>query len=314
MNHEIVSQLTELYKHHRDEGDTFRAMAYSKAAKIINQLPFVVESIDQLTDIKGIGPKIATKIDQILTSGDIEQLQQIKARQDPRRVKALQEFQTIHGIGPVVAAKLYDNYGIGSLKKLDKESAKNPDLLTNAQKIGLKYRDEFSRRIPREFIKTFQFSIAHCLHQSFGQTFRLQTAGSYRRGKPDSGDMDVMLCSDGTFTLPEAIETLIAAGLVIDILALDKKKFMGVATCPGVENSVPFRLDVFMIDKDNWWTALVTHTGPKDLNTAMRASAAAMGMKLSDQGLFRGVKKIPIKSEAELFKKLAMKPIKPKNR
>ena len=313
MNHQIVSQLTELYQHHRDEGDTFRAMAYARAAKIIKQLPFQVESADQLTDIKGIGPKIATKIDQLLEKGTIEQLQQIKARQDPRRVKALREFQTIHGIGPAVAAKLYDVHGIGTVKKLARSSAKNPELLTNAQKIGLRYRDAFAHRIPREFIKTYQFSIAYCLDQAFGHTFKMQTAGSFRRGKADSGDMDVMLCTD-QFTLPEAIEVLIANGLVIDVLALDQKKFMGVAVCPGVKDSTPFRLDIFMVSKPNWWVALVTHTGPKDLNTMMRTTAATMGMKLSDQGLFRGSEKIPIKSEADLFKKLNMKPIPPTDR
>jgi len=61
-----------------------------------------------------------------------------------------------------------------------------------------------------------------------------------------------------------------------------------------------------MVTATNWWAALVTHTGPKDLNTMMRSRAISMGMKLSDQGLFKGDRKIKISSERELFKKLDM--------
>ena len=145
---------------------------------------------------------------------------------------------------------------------------------------------------------------------NFVQEFKIMTAGSYRRGKSSSGDMDIMLCSDN-FLLSEAIEVLISRGLIIDILALDKKKFMGVAQIPGND---PFRIDIFMVSKENWWVAMVTHTGPKELNKQMRTIATTMGMKLSDQGLKKGTEKIPIKSEADLFRKLNMEPIKPTKR
>ena len=43
----------------------------------------------------------------------------------------------------------------------------------------------------------------------------------------------------------------------------------------------------------------------------MRAKAASLGMKLSDQGLTKGTKKLSVKSEKDLFKKLGMKYIIP---
>lgn len=308
MNKIIVSQLRELHQHYRDEQDMFRAMAYGKAATTIGKLDFVIQSVDQLEGIKGIGTSIRDKISQILENGMIEN--NPVDTKDTVRSKMLTLFQTIHGIGPAAAKKLYDVEKITTLDKLKSQNKKNPNLLTHAQKIGLKYREEFLNRIDRSVISECENMIKSILNEYFVQEFKIMTAGSYRRGKSSSGDMDIMLCSN-TFLLSEAIEVLISRGLIIDILALDKKKFMGVAQIPGND---PFRIDIFMVSKENWWVAMVTHTGPKELNTQMRTIAATMGMKLSDQGLKKGTEKIPIKSEADLFRKLNMKPIKPNKR
>ena len=286
----------------------FRAMAYGKAATTIGKLDFVIQSVDQLEGIKGIGTSIRDKISQILENGMIEN--NPVDTKDTVRSKMLTLFQTIHGIGPAAAKKLYDVEKITTLDKLKTQNRKDPNLLTHAQKIGLKYREEFLNRIDRSVIRECENMIKSILNEYFVQEFKIMTAGSYRRGKSSSGDMDIMLSSE-TFLLSEAIEVLISRGLIIDILALDKKKFMGVAQIPGND---PFRIDIFMVSKENWWVAMVTHTGPKELNTQMRTIAATMGMKLSDQGLKKGTEKIPIKSEADLFWKLNMEPIKPTKR
>jgi DNA polymerase/3'-5' exonuclease PolX len=286
----------------------FRAMAYGKAATTIGKLDFVIQSVEQLKGIKGIGTSIRDKISQILENGMIEN--NPVDTKDTVRSKMLTLFQTIHGIGPAAAKKLYDVEKITTIDKLKSQNKKDPNLLTHAQKIGLKYREEFLNRIDRSVICECENMIKSILNEYFVQEFKIMTAGSYRRGKSSSGDMDIMLCSD-TFLLSEAIEVLISRGLIIDILALDKKKFMGVAQIHGND---PFRIDIFMVSKENWWVAMVTHTGPKELNTQMRTIASTMGMKLSDQGLKKGTEKIPIKSEADLFLKLNMEPIKPTKR
>ncbi len=50
----------------------------------------------------------------------------------------LDELGKIWGVGPVAAQKLYES-GIRSVEDLQKKQ----DLLTNAQKIGLKYYKDF---------------------------------------------------------------------------------------------------------------------------------------------------------------------------
>lgn len=319
MNKDIIFQLTELANHYKKENEPFRAMAYAKAVGEIKKLQFEIVSVEQLKGIKGIGKGISQKINELLQEGHIQKLLSIQKTKKAqasiilKRETAIDDFLTIYGIGPVAAAKLYDEYNIKNLNQLVKESEKNPKLLTAAQKIGLKYREDLLKRINHDFINQFQFTITYVLNSEFGETFKLQTAGSFRRKKPTSGDIDIMLQTT-QFTLKQAVEVLISYGLIIGVLAIDSKKFMGVATCPGIENCVPFRLDIFMVDASNWWTALVTHTGPKELNTMMRSKAASLGMKLSDQGLWRGNKKINIYSEKDLFKKLNMDYIEPTKR
>ena len=232
MNDLIISQLTELRNHFQIEKEKFRAIAYTKAITAIKNIKEPIVSTDQLIGVKGIGEKIRQKIDQLLNDGVIKQLASIQAKQDPKRIKTIEVFQTIYGIGPVAAEKFYDDHGLHSLSQLEKASENDPTLLTNAQKIGLRYREDLLQRIPRDFINIFQFTVTYCLNNAFGETFKLQTAGSFRREKATSGDIDIMIQSDN-FGLHDAVEVLISYGVVTDILALDKKKFMGIGVCRG---------------------------------------------------------------------------------
>ena len=313
MNHTIVDIFEQLYRRYRDVGqhhDKIRAMAYNKAIAILKKYPETMKSGGDVrnwarqNDMKGIGDKIVNKIDEIIATQNLHTLDLLKKDEDPKRVKMIDIFQTIHGIGPANAVRLYDIEKIHTIKQLERLVTNDSDILTHAQRIGIKYREVLLERIPYNQIYLFQFTIAYCLNKQFGETFKIQTAGSFRRKKATSGDIDIMLQSD-SFTLDDAIRVLQRHGIVLDVLAVKDKKFMGVATCPG-QTTNPFRLDIFMTTKENWWAALVTHTGPKELNTMMRARAGDMGMKLSDQGLTRGDTKISIKSEKALFQKLNM--------
>jgi len=313
MNHTIIDIFEQLARRYRDPGqhqDKIRAMAYGKAITILKKYPKVIKVGNDVrnwareNDMKGIGDKIVNKIDEIITTKKLHTLDDLKKDEDPKRINMIDIFQTIHGIGPANAVRLYDIEKIHTIKQLERLVANDSEILTNAQRVGIKYREVLLDRIPYDQIYLFQFTIAYCLNKHFGETFKLQTAGSFRRKKATSGDIDIMLQSE-SFTLDDAVRVLQRYGIVLDILALKDKKFMGVATCPG-RTMNPFRLDIFMTTKENWWTALVTHTGPKELNTMMRARAGDMGMKLSDQGLTRGDTKVSIKSEKALFQKLNM--------
>ena len=72
------------------------------------------------------------------------------------------------------------------------------DQLSKAQKIGLKHFDDFEKRIPRQEIEKVEELIKKHL-ANIDQRYRSTICGSYRRGLPTSGDID-MLVTHPTFT------------------------------------------------------------------------------------------------------------------
>lgn len=64
--------------------------------------------------------------------------------------------------------------------------------LTRDQQIGLKYYDELAQRIPRAEVESTGNTILTYAHR-IDPGIKMCIVGGYRRGKPDSGDMDFIL-------------------------------------------------------------------------------------------------------------------------
>merc|ERR1719431_860628 len=111
--------------------------------------------------LPGVGAKIALKIDEIIETGKLEKLDKI--RKDDSSV-AINLLTRVAGIGPAKARELYDA-GIATIEDLEN----NADKLTSGQKIGLKYFEEFEKRIPRHEIKEIEKKNSQCC-QGFGRT------------------------------------------------------------------------------------------------------------------------------------------------
>ena len=320
MNKLIVRSLSELREYHQNNTENpeskFKAMAYSKAIQALTQyfktISEDIESSEEISGIKGIGPKMSNKIDELIQSGknlELEEIRKTKPKKSSKQ-QILEEFQKVYAIGPANAKKLYEEHKIQNMNGLVKESKKKNSILTHAQKVGIRYMEPLQERIPRKYIEAVAKRINQIMQETLGSCYEMVIAGSYRRGKAESGDVDLMICNNGAFSLHELAELLIGYGVVVEVLALDKKKFMGVGTLTGTKDKQRFyHLDVYMVERENWWPALVTHTGPKELNTQMRAKAASMGMRLSDHGLINieSKKKVMMKSEKDLFEILEMK-------
>ena len=161
--------------------------------------------------------------------------------------------------------------------------------------------------------------------------FCLIICGSFRRKKPFSGDIDVLLTKfnskrkdtkkNSTY-LPHFISKLKKPRrqnnnkpFLIDDMT-DKNivtKYMGFGKY--LDNPVR-RIDVRFIPHDSYHTATLYFTGSGDLNKKMRQIAKNKGLKLSEYELsdIKTKKKVKITSEADVFKKLDMEYIKPEFR
>ena len=105
-------------------GDEFRAKAFGNAANTIEKLEADINTIS-LPDLeKQISAKMAAKIMGLVQSGELQELEELKA-QTPDGVFALLK---IKGLGPKKVAKLWKEENIDSVEKL-KQIAQNGELV-----------------------------------------------------------------------------------------------------------------------------------------------------------------------------------------
>lgn len=285
MNSDLVEQFEFLHKYYQKSGDRGRAIAYRKIAVILKGLDFKITSIDDLTrrKIPGIGPKTIAKIKVYFDKGVIPEVQELKQEYEDNltdRDKTIALFQnTLIGVGPRVAAKFYDEYKYRTI-----EDVKTYPKLTAAQKIGLKYYDDLQRKIPRKNIQLIKTVMQLVFKKHFPMgSYRFVFAGSYRRGKAESGDIDCLMTTDG-ISLHDIVDALKQEHVIYDTLSLKNQKFMGVINCPG-QNLQFMRLDIQLIPTDQWGSALLYFTGSKDHNVYMRGIAKSRGWLLNEHGL-----------------------------
>ena len=101
------------------EEDFFKIRAYKNAARILAELEEPLEEIRRrgdLTKIPGIGKNIAAKINEILTTGRLQKLEDLSKEIPP----GLLDIVSLPGIGLKRAAQFRDDLGITSLGELAK--------------------------------------------------------------------------------------------------------------------------------------------------------------------------------------------------
>ncbi|CAK9013438.1 unnamed protein product [Durusdinium trenchii] len=275
-NEKIASIFEEMSVVQRLKRDRFRSQAYAKAAQALRALAEPIDSGAQAKAIKGIGAGMANRIDVILKTGELKELEELKLDSD---VVALRELRSVHGIGAVSAAKLVER-GIRSLAQLRDAVEKNQVHLDSAQALGLRHCEEFSKRIPQAEMKEHHKLLEQCCLKGHPDLL-LTVCGSYRRGRPDCGDIDVLISHpDYTTAKKEAnaggkllhgfVSTLKKAGYVTGDLAFGQTKFMGV--CRLSRGHLHRRLDIRCMPEDQYHFGMLYFTGSAALSVKMRLS------------------------------------------
>jgi len=271
------------------KGDRFRRQAYAKAADVVRKLPDPIISGASLKGVPGIGAGTIRRIDEILNTGELEELGDLK--QDSQ-VIALRELRSVHGVGPSMCAELMRKKGVMSLKDLRAAVAGGTVHLNRVQMVGLRFAEEFSHKIPRAEVHEVEVALQKILseHVPDGQ---ITICGSYRRGKPLCGDIDCLLTSSAvTSDLPASakgpllrryVEALRKSGLLVDDLAYGTSKYMGV--CRLGPGRLHRRLDIRCIPHDQYFFGTLYFTGPRELSIELRLKAIEKGMVLNEYGL-----------------------------
>jgi DNA polymerase/3'-5' exonuclease PolX len=294
---QIIAELETLRKLAATEtAGTFKVRSYVAAIKALQALPHPVTAITDLpppTAGDGLGAKIREKIATILTTGSLPITAEARAR-----ATALAAFQQIYGVGPKKAEQLVAA-GYTTIPALRTATAANPDLLNRNQHTGLRYYEALLTRIPR----TEMDAHAALLLSHKPAALEGTIVGSYRRGRPDSGDIDMLLCStgDAAAALTAYVTALQSAGYIREVLAHGDHKCLAIAALPG---GTPRRLDLLVTPPAEYPFAVFYFTGSDTFNVAVRSHALTCGFTLNEHALTAlksGRTVTGIKTERDIF-------------
>lgn len=311
----LIDSLEMLRKKEVANKETWKARAYLTVIKQLKTLNKPVKTIDDLQDIKGIGKGLKDKITEYIETGSMHQLADYNA---DGSIKAISDLMRVHGIGAVKAKELVEKYDIKSIDMLKDRQ----DLLNDIQKMGLKYWEDFEKRIPRKEMEKHETFILNIV-KSVDPALVATITGSYRRKLPDSGDIDVLITHPND---PEDYEEIfkkvvdkLKKSYIKDVFALGGKKCMAVCKLPRFKCFR--RLDLLYTKKHEYPFALAYFTGSGEFNVKLRNIALAKGYSLSEYGLKhnKGENKgefvdVEFLTEEDIFKFLGQEYIKPEDR
>uniref|UniRef100_A0A8C4E5I4 DNA polymerase n=1 Tax=Dicentrarchus labrax TaxID=13489 RepID=A0A8C4E5I4_DICLA len=314
LNEGITDFLVELANYEKNVNRAIHKYnAYRKAASTISKYPNKIKNGEEAKKLDGVGAKIAEKIDEFLQTGKLRKLEKIRNDDTSSSINFLTR---VTGIGYVLTISPV----FLDLKKIEHK-------LNHHQQIGLKYFEEFEKRIPRAEMEKMETLI-------LGELGKIDTeyigtiCGSYRRGAASSGDIDILLThpdyTSETAKQPKllhsVVEHLESIGFVTDTLSKGDTKFM---VRPGrlflLSNylvSIPSRL----IPKDQYYCGVLYFTGSDIFNKNMRTHALEKGFTLNEYTIrplgVTGVAGEPlmVDSERDIFEYIHYKYREPKDR
>ncbi|KAF7369789.1 DNA polymerase lambda [Mycena venus] len=225
-NEFIVKKLEELMMLHKAKpgmDDHWRAFSYQKCLRALRNYPKRIKSFNEARSIRGVGDKTALKIMEIIETGDLRRI----GYENTADVQIRKIFQGIYGVGQSTA---YQWYAAGCRSLDDLKAGKGGVTLTPAQKIGIEFYEDINDRMPREEAKAL-FNIIKPIALGIDPKLEIHIMGSYRRGKADCGDIDIMItrCPDDGKThagiLHHLLKALHEAKIITEDLALPDNPF-----------------------------------------------------------------------------------------
>ncbi len=285
----------------------FKARSYEAAMKFLKELPKPITSLEDLPPYKkgdGLTGKLREKVVEKITTGLMAEAEKARAERNP---DAIESFMNIYGVGPKKALDLIQA-GYRSIADLRAAAAANPKLLNKNQQVGLRYYDDLLQRIPRAEMDAH----ASTLMGAKPSALEGVIVGSYRRGRPDSGDIDMLIRTtdaavDAGKALAEYVKTLKAAGYIKEVLAQGEHKCLAICQMPGA--SAARRLDLLVTPPAEFPFAVLYFTGSDNFNVRMRQLALERGYTLNEHALTELKTKSPVlglKTERDIFAFLKM--------
>lgn len=310
MREKIVTILNQIALILEIKGENaFKIRAYKNGSEIIENYGddiIQVTKDGKLGELKGIGKALASKIEEIVETGKLTYLDELKL-EFPDTFFDLFE---ISNLGPKKIKKLYDNLQIDSIDKLE-ASCKNNEISkisgfgkksVEAILESISFRKSNSKFFRTGDIAPIAESILEFLRQ-LPQTSQAEIAGSYRRGKEIVHDIDFIVATK----LPvEIINEFTMMPEVAQVILKGKTK-------SSVRLNNGLQCDLRAVKNSEFPFALNYFTGSKAHNVKMRSLAIKNGYSLNEYALNSKTKtnEDVINDESDLYKALGLSFIHP---
>ncbi|MFZ6030138.1 MAG: DNA polymerase/3'-5' exonuclease PolX [Chloroflexota bacterium] len=291
--------------------NTFRVRAYRNAAAAVETYPRPVADLlaegQDLADLESIGEELARKIEEIVRTGRLKQLEALRARTPAGVTQMLK----VPGLGPKRVQKIYAALKVEGLAEL-KQAAQAGKIralegfgprmeakileglarLDGTQgRILLHAADEIAKRL-LALLETLP-GVAH-----------VAVAGSYRRCEETVGDLDILVSGENgkeilaRFAEFEDVRDVVSQGETRATFLLRR----------GLQ------VDLRVIAEESYGAALLYFTGSKAHNIHLRRLATERGLKINEYGVFRQDARLAGRTEAEVYGEFGMPFIEPELR
>ncbi|KRX98306.1 DNA polymerase lambda [Trichinella pseudospiralis] len=287
---EIIHQLETLRDSYKSMNESWRALAYDKAISSIKQCKEPITSKEMLSELPGIGKKIASKIWELYEEGKIEKVNEFASNE---KIQVLKLFNSIWGVGPRTAEKWY----LQGLRTI--EDVQRNVTLTDQEYIGFKYREEILLKIPRPEVEEIAKTVTDAAYK-INNNFICDICGSYRRGEEECGDVDILITHPDGKSYSNIVYQLVTvlkdSGFLTDSLTdinWNSSKYMGVCQLKSGSN-LHRRIDIIAVPPAEYATALLYLTGSAEFVRGLYGKAKSMQMKLNQHGLWINVNRAPL--------------------
>lgn len=309
-NNKVASLLHRVADYLEMDGIDFRTKAYRRAAHTIETLSVDVADIREdgkLEELPGIGKHIEEKIEEILDTGKLQYLENLR-KEYPLDLDSL---MAVEGLGPKKIKLLYHELGIKNLDDLEREGKRHH--IRRLKGMGAKTEAkilqniEFARKSTGRQLLGDVLPLAHELKKrinSLESVEQVKIAGSIRRRKETVGDIDVLTVTNH----PEEVMDYFAHMDVVDEIIVKGHSKSTVRLFNGMD------ADIRVFKEDDFGSALIYFTGSRELNIQLRKIAISQKMKLNEYGVFRGDVRLASKTESDVFQALGMEYIPPELR
>lgn len=277
----IIRTLESIALYMELKGDNpFKVGAFRKAAQALELDDRSLAEMDDVTKISGIGKGTASVINELIETGSSSVLQELQESVPSGLLPLLQ----LPGLGGKKIAKLYQELGVDSVDSL-KQACIDGKVKTLAgfgakteEKI-LKELGQFQERPDRLPFWAYEpvVLLIENILKEIPTIERFSVAGSYRRVKESSKDLDFVLSTSDVTAVREALVTKLP---VTEIIAAGDTK-ISLTLNFGEIIDVDFRL----VEPAAFTTALHHFTGSKEHNVKLRQIAKSQGKKISEYGV-----------------------------